>query len=62
MTPLQAQVVLETDSIKSNYYDVDEEEEDDDEEEDDVKIPLGEDELAVKDKDGNDIPQGRQRL
>ena len=29
MAPLQAQVVLETDSIKSNYYDIEEEEEDD---------------------------------
>ena len=49
---LQAQVVLETDSIDSDYYDIEEEDEED--ENDDVKIPLGEDELAVKDKEGNE--------
>ena len=52
INPIKAQVVLETDSIKSDYYDIEEEEED--EEGDDVKIPLGEDELAVKDKEGNE--------
>ncbi len=52
INPIKAQVVLETDSINSDYYDIEEEE--DDEEGDDVKIPLGEDELAVKDKDGNE--------
>ena len=52
INPTKAQVVLETDSIKSDYYDIEEEEED--EEGDDVKIPLGEDELAVKDKEGNE--------
>lgn len=49
---LQAQVVLETDSIDSDYYDI--EEEDEEGEDDDVKIPLGEDELAVKNKEGNE--------
>ena len=49
---LQAQVVLETDSIDSDYYDIEEEDEED--ENDDVKIPLGEDELAVKNKEGNE--------
>ena len=52
INPIKAQVVLETDSINSDFYDIEEEEED--EEGDDVKIPLGEDELAVKDKDGNE--------
>ena len=52
INPIKAQVVLETDSINSDFYDIEEEEED--EEGDDVKIPLGEDELAVKDKEGNE--------
>ena len=52
INPIKAQVVLETDSINSDYYDIEEEEED--EEGDEIKIPLGEDELAVKDKDGNE--------
>ena len=51
LIPLHAQVVLETDSIDSDYYDF---EEDDDDDGDDIKIPLGEDELAVKDKDGHE--------
>ncbi len=52
VSTLQAQVVLETDSIDSDYYDIEEDEEED--EGDDIKIPLGEDELAVKDKNGNE--------
>lgn len=52
INPIKAQVVLETDSINSDFYDIEEEEED--EEGDEIKIPLGEDELAVKDKEGNE--------
>ena len=54
---LQAQVVVETDPVETDYDDADEEdEEDDDDLEDDETdvVPLGEDEFAVTDGEGNE--------
>ena len=53
---LQAQVVVETDPVETDYDDDEEEDEDDDDlEDDDVDVvPLGEDEFAVTDGEGNE--------
>ena len=51
---LQAQVVVETNPVETDYDDA-EEDEDDDLEDDDVEtVPLGEDEFAVTDGEGNE--------
>ena len=52
---LQAQVVVETDPVETDY-DEDEDEDDDLEDDDDdgEVIPLGEDEFSVTDNDGNE--------
>ncbi|MBR4730441.1 MAG: lytic transglycosylase domain-containing protein [Prevotella sp.] len=53
---LQAQVVIETDPVETDFDEADEEDEEDDGdvENDDVDIPLGEDEFAVTDNEGNE--------
>ena len=53
---LQAQVVVETDPVETDFDEADEEDEEDDgdEENDDVVVPLGEDEFAVTDNKGNE--------
>ena len=53
---LQAQVVVETDPVETDFDEADEEDEEDDgdEENDDVVVPLGEDEFAVTDNEGNE--------
>ena len=50
---ITAQVVVETDPVETDYDDSDEEL-DDEENEEGVEIPLGEDEIAVKDQEGNE--------
>ena len=53
---LQAQVVIETDPVETDIDEADEEDEEDDgdAENDDVDVPLGEDEFAVTDNEGNE--------
>ena len=53
---LQAQVVVETDPVETDYDETDEEDEEDDgdEDNDDVVVPLDEDEFAVTDNKGNE--------
>ena len=54
---LQAQVVVETDPVETDFDDEDEDEEDeeaDDDMENDDDVPLGEDEFAVTDNEGNE--------
>ena len=50
---LQAQVVVETDPVETDYDDADEED-DGDLEDDDVEVALGEDEFSVTDNEGNE--------
>ena len=51
---LQAQVVLETDPVETDYDDEEIDEDDVDLDEDEVEVALGEDEIAVTDKEGNE--------
>ena len=52
---LQAQVVVETDPVETDYDDTEEEDDEDDLEDDDAEaVPLGEDEFAVTDGEGNE--------
>ena len=53
---LQAQVVIETDPVETDFDEDDEEDEEDDGdvENDELDVPLGEDEFAVTDNEGNE--------
>ena len=51
---LQAQVVVETDPVETDYNEADDEDDEELENDEDVEVALGEDEIAVTDKEGNE--------